>query len=220
MEITLDFLEKEEACCGGVAWFKAQKKTSLDDVVSKLAEEGKIDWANWLLCHVFSHEQKVQFAVFSAEQVIHLFEKQNPGDNRPRLAIEAAKAVLKENTQATRDAAWAAARAAYAAARYAEEATRYAAYAAGDAAWAAARAAYAAWDAADAAWDAAYAAGDAASAADASAADAAWDAAYAASAADAWDAADAGKATGDAMKLKILIYGCSLLKIDTAGWAK
>ena len=200
MEITLDFLEKEEACCDGVAWFKAQKKTSLDDVVSELAEEGKLDWANWLLCHVFSHEQKIQYAVFSAEQVLHLFEQQNPGDNRPRLAIEAAKAVLKENTQATREAARAAADAADAGGLAASRAAGDARTVARDA-----RDAWAAWSAAWAARAASRAAG----------------AASRAAARDAWAAwSAAGDAPRDAMKLKIILYGCGLLKIDTSKWER
>ena len=78
------------------------------------------------------------FAADCAEEVLYLFERERPGDDRPRKAIEAARAFARgEITDAARAAAGAAARAA-----------------AGDAAW------DAAWDAARAAaWDAA---GDAA----------------------------------------------------------
>jgi hypothetical protein len=118
------------------------------------------------------------FAADCAEQVLPIFERVRPDDDRPRAAIDAARRFARgEITRgvraaagdaaraAARDAAWdAAAAAAWAAARAA----------AGDAAWAAAAAAAgaAAWDAAgaaagaaagDAAWDAAAAAaGDAA----------------------------------------------------------
>ena len=93
------------------------------------------------------------FAADCAERVLPLFEAKRPGDDRPRKAIEAARAYANgEITAAAWAAAWAAARAA-----------------AGDAAW------DAAWDAAGAAaWDAA---GDAAWAAAGDAAGvAAWDA--------------------------------------------
>jgi hypothetical protein len=101
------------------------------------------------------------FAADCAERVLPIFEKHQPNDDRPRKAIESARAfangkVDRKALAAARAAAWAAADAAGAAAR------------------AAARAA--AWAAADAAWDAAGAA-----------ADAAWAAAWAA----AWDAAGA-----------------------------
>jgi len=116
------------------------------------------------------------FAADCAEHVLPLFEQQRPGDDRPRQAIEAARAYTRseidqQQLTAAGDAAWdAAGSAAWAAA--------------GDAAWAAARAA---------AWAAAWAAARAAAWAAARAA--AWAAAWAARAA-AW--ATAGAAAGDA----------------------
>jgi hypothetical protein len=71
-------------------------------------------------------EQRVQYAIFAAEQVIHIYEKKYPEDKRPRQAIEAAKAYLENPCAKTKAAAAAAAYAAYAAA--------YAAYAAAAAA--------------------------------------------------------------------------------------
>jgi hypothetical protein len=103
----------------------------------------------------------VSLAVYAAESVIGIFEKKHPDDKRPRQAIEAAKAWLKDPSEENRNAAgaaWAAAWAAWDAAR-------------------AAGAAGAAWAAAWAAWDAARAAARAAGAA---AGDAAGDAAWAA----------------------------------------
>ena len=68
-------------------------------------------------------EDSVELAIFSAELVIDIFEKKYPGDDRPRKAIEAAKAYLvavksgdKEAAGAAAWAAWAAAWAAWAAA--------------------------------------------------------------------------------------------------------
>jgi hypothetical protein len=91
-----------------------------------------------------------ELAIYAAELVIDIYEKQYPNDKRPREAIEAAKKVLEKDTKKNRDAADAAAdaayaaadaaRAAYAAARAAADAAR-AAYAAAYAAYAAARAA-------------------------------------------------------------------------------
>jgi hypothetical protein len=139
----------------------------------------------------------VALAVYAAEQVIGLFEKNRPGDERPRKAIDAAKTWLADPSAAAYayaddDAAAAAAAYAYAAYAYA------AAAAAAAAAYAYAAYAYAAYDAAydaaaAAAADAADAAAAAAAAADAAAAAAAAaDAAYAAAAA----AAAADRSTG------------------------
>jgi len=105
----------------------------------------------------------VELAVYAAESVIGIFEKQRPDDKRPRAAIEAAKAWLKdpsEKTRAAARAAWAASDAASAArdaaraAASAASAARDAARAASDAAWAARDAAWAARDARDAERDA------------------------------------------------------------------
>jgi hypothetical protein len=108
-------------------------------------------------------EDSVSLAIFAAELVIDIYEKENPGNKCPRKAIDAAKKWLNNPTNKNRnaadaadaaDAAYAAANAAYAAdAAYAANA----AYAAANAADAAANAAYAAY-AADAAYAAAYAA--------------------------------------------------------------
>ena len=97
-------------------------------------------WANWLLTRVFNREQKIQYAVFAAEQAIDIYEKKYPTDKRPRAAIEAAKKCITDKSAA------AAAYAAAAAAAYAADA----AYAA--AAAAAAAAADGAADGADDKW--------------------------------------------------------------------
>ena len=90
----------------------------------------------------------VAFAIYAAEQVIKVYEDKYPNDSRPRDAIKAAKAYLKDPTKDNARAAYAADAAAYAAraayAADAAEAAAYAAYAA-YAAEAAARAAYAAY---------------------------------------------------------------------------
>ncbi len=150
-------------------------------------QKDKEAWTEMRIVKVWEWTKKdsVEIAIFAAEQVIEIYEKKYPDDKRPREAINAAKAWLKNPTDAAARAARAAADAAGAAA-YAAYAAAYAAYAAADAARAAAYAAYAAADAA-------YAAADAARAA-AGAARAAADAAYAAEAAAAAYAAYAAAA--------------------------
>ena len=89
-------------------------------------------------------KQYVAYAIFAAEQVIDIYEKQYPIDDRPRMAIEAAKKVLKRDTKKNRAHAAYAAYAAYAACAHAAHAAN-AANAAADAAYADAYAAYAAY---------------------------------------------------------------------------
>jgi len=151
----------------------------------------------------------VKLAVYAAELVIDIYEKQYPNDKRPRNAIEAAKKYLKKPTKANAYAADAAANAAYAAANAAyatynayaasnatANATANATIYAADAAYAAANAAYAAYAATNAATNATNAATHAA--------------AYAATYAT--DATDATYAANDALTKKINAYMLKLAK--------
>ena len=119
MKITNEWLEEKRACSQGVEWFKAQKKTDAFKVLNALIKEGKLDWANWTIVRVMTRPQYLAYAIYAAEQVIDIYEKKYPNNDKPRKAIEAAKAVLANDTKGTRDAAAAAdgAYAAYAAAR-------------------------------------------------------------------------------------------------------
>ena len=195
MQITKQWLKEKNACTEGFGWFVAKKydEISLTELTEALIADKKFNWSMWVLRNALDKIALVKMAVFAAEQVIDLYEKKYPTDDRPRKAIDAAKAYIAQPSANAAHAAYAAANAAYAAA-HAAYAAANAAYAAADAAYAAAHAAYAAANAADAAYAAAHAA-DAANAAYAAA-----DAAYA--------AADAAYA---AMKTKILRYGATLI---------
>ena len=187
MKITEEWLSKCAACSSGVLWFSGFGKSDSIGVMEGLLSESKLDWANWLIVRLLNRKDKIRYAIFAAEQVISIFEKKCPEDKRPRLAIEAAKAVIENDTKETRAAACAA----YAAANTA-------ALAAGDAAYAAANTAACA---ANTAAYVAYAAAAAMAAAWASWAAAAYAAAWA-----------AGAAAGDEMKEKIVRYGLELHK--------
>jgi hypothetical protein len=132
---------------------------------SDLSESDKECWSEMRIVEAWdwTKEDSIALAIYAAELVIEIYEKQYPNGNKPRQAIEAAKNYLAKPTEENRAAADAAADAAAGAAGAA-------AYAAADAAARAARAAaYAAAGAA--AYAAAYAAAGAAAYAAASAAD-------------------------------------------------
>jgi len=170
MIIDREKLEELDACKEAIVFFK-RHYTSADEVallrdVVQYKEEvereyGKDiwNWCYWLIAHTLDHVSSVRFSVYAAELVLHIYEDRHPRDQRPRKAIEAAKAWI-ENPKAAGAAAKAAKAAGAAAdATYATYAAAYAyaAYAA-NAAYAAAGAAayayaYAAW-----ATEAAYAA--------------------------------------------------------------
>ena len=128
MKITKEWLKEKSACMAGQKWFLDQEETDGVNVVRKLVRVGKLDWANWLVVRIMTYKQYVSYAVYSAEQVIDLYEKKYPGDDRPRRAIEAAKICInnptQENKYAAARAADAATYATCAAARAADAATR------------------------------------------------------------------------------------------------
>lgn len=143
------------------------------EVLAKVEVRGKSDlqhdkqcWSEMRIIDawIWKREDSVRLAIYAAELVIDIFEKEYPKDKRPRKAIDAAKKWLKEKTTATRTARAAAA----SAAAWAAWATSDAA--AASAAAAAARAAAATSDvAARAAWATSDVAARAAAASDAAA---------------------------------------------------
>lgn len=90
MNITKEWLKEKGACSAGAEWFLKQKETDGVNVVKKLIKENQLDWANWLIVRIMDYKQYVSYAVYAAEQVIDIYEKKYPGDDRPRKAIEAA----------------------------------------------------------------------------------------------------------------------------------
>jgi hypothetical protein len=233
--VTVNFLKSISACHDAVEEFKSRTNGEVEAVklLRLLIKDEKYQWANWLIVRVMSRPQYLAYAVFAAEQVLDIFEKKYPEDKRPRMAIEAAKKVVMDDTTANREAAGEAAREAAREAAWAAWASRAAgaAWAAGasraagaawaaweaagaareaarEAAWAsrAAGAAWAAWEAAGAARESAWAAGEAAGAAWEVAGEAAW---------AAWEAArEAAWAAWDKMMIKILKNGIKILKED------
>jgi hypothetical protein len=194
--VTVNFLKSISACHDAVEEFKSRTNGEVEAVklLRLLIKDEKYQWANWLIVRVMSRPQYLAYAVFAAEQVLDIFEKKYPEDKRPRMAIEAAKKVVMDDTTANREAAGEAAR----------EASRAAGEAARESAWAAGEAAWAAWASREAAWAAwaSRAAGEAAR-------ESAWAAREAA-----WAAWAAGEAAWDKMMIKILKNGIKILKED------
>ena len=111
------------------------------EILCKVEVKGKSDidddkqcWSEMRIekAYVWKKEDSVALAIYAAELVIDIFEKEVPKDKRPRKAIEAAKKWLKSPTEKNRAAAYTAAYAAANAAAYAANAANatYAAYAA------------------------------------------------------------------------------------------
>lgn len=141
------------------------------EVFAKVEVKGQSDthndkecWSEMRIVQAWKWREKdcISFAVYAAEQVIDIFEKKYPKDNRPRKAIEAVKKYLKnpskKNKEAVYNAASYAANAACAAhATCAADAATYATYVATYATYAATNTTRAATNATYAAANATYA---------------------------------------------------------------
>ena len=158
--ITKEWLASYSACEDGYAWACTVLGEGLT-LKEFLPLFNRADWMLWTLKRAGSLTDKmvsVRIAIKCAEAVIDIYEKKYPNDSRPRKAIEAAVAYIKDPSEENRKSAYTAAYAAYAAA-YADaySASAYAAYTAAYAAYSASASAYAAYTDADAYSASAYA---------------------------------------------------------------
>ena len=145
--ITVEWLQSKGACEESIKAWHGETDHDTFATLNRLVVKNP-EWGHWLICRIMNKNQSVQYAIFAAEQVIDIYEGKYPNDKRPRNAIEAAKAYLKNPSKKTKayaaDAGYAATYAAgygagyavtYAAAAaiYAADAAGYAAgaYAAG-----------------------------------------------------------------------------------------
>src|SRR3990167_6892737 len=105
MNISKDWLFEQDACIDGIDWFAAQTETDGLTVVKKLMVKEKLTWANWLIARLMTYKQYVSYAVYAAEQVIDICERQYLNDDRPRKAIEAAKKCIENPSEENKRAA-------------------------------------------------------------------------------------------------------------------
>ena len=143
MLITEKWLNDQNACGGGIQWWKSLNTGKPEDIFRAAQTEEEFDYCVWMVKYTFNKKQAVEFSIFCAEKVLHFWEEKYPENDSPARAIEAAKKYLKRPCKETKDAAKdaanasAAAAAAYAASAAAAEAAVNAAGAAGAAAYAA-----------------------------------------------------------------------------------
>ena len=141
MKTTINKIKTLNPCASGYHNLFNQLGTDFDkdaefELSSLVGGKNTINDITWLLGKTDNKRALVEFAVFSAELVLPIYEKMNDS-KAPRETIELVKKWLNDESSVTkqelRDAAYAAAAA-------------YAAYAAAAAAYAAAAAAYADYD--------------------------------------------------------------------------
>ena len=107
MSEVIDFCKTHGACSEGAKW-AAQYKTLAE--VWANCQRG--DWMIWMLRKRVDVPQTtlVRLACECAEHVLHVYESKHPNDDRPRRAIEAARAWANDPSEANKTlAAYAAA---------------------------------------------------------------------------------------------------------------
>jgi len=106
MKMTKENLLALDPCAEGLQFAKAFRFNF--PMIWNVCERG--DWLIWLLRKINQLDKPtaVTIAIACAERVLPAFEKKFPSDSRPRKAIEAAQAWLKNPSQKTDDDAYAA----------------------------------------------------------------------------------------------------------------
>ena len=126
MKIDRKWLKTHDACADGKEFFLSEGITDAVAGIENLLAKGHANWANWLVARCLSRKGAIAYAIHAAESVLMIFEGEYPKDDRPRKAIEAAKAVLLDDSPENREKAASAAHSA------AESAAYSAAYSAAD----------------------------------------------------------------------------------------
>ena len=129
-KITMSFLQSIHACSDGLEyWEEKNKPTDMFKLIKQCMKDDHFDYANWLIVRCMDSDQYIRYAIYSAKQELPSFETVYPDDKRVRHAINAARAVLRNNTEETRSAAelaesavWSAAKSAWLARSAAESA--------------------------------------------------------------------------------------------------
>ena len=89
MKITADYLKQLNACPEAVIYTSKLPEMELVDLIKFFQADpnpsldNKFNWISWLLVSLMTKEQRLKYAIFSAQQVIPIFEKQYPNDTRP-----------------------------------------------------------------------------------------------------------------------------------------
>lgn len=99
--ITVRYLKTIGACNESIDalsnYLKKEEIKSLNvEECFKLLYKENLNWANWLITKILKKVDVIKYAIYAADQVIEIFEKEYPNDDRPRKAIEAAKKILKK----------------------------------------------------------------------------------------------------------------------------
>jgi hypothetical protein len=102
MNMTVAKLTKLKACLEGIQYFKEHKFKTVEQAITEILKTNhslRFSWSFWLIDRSLFKMNSIRYTTYAAEQIIDIFEKKYPEDNRPREAIQAAKRYLKNPTE-------------------------------------------------------------------------------------------------------------------------
>ena len=77
MKITLQWLDKKQACGDAIKLFQQQNETDSEKILQILIDQKKYSWANWLIVRLMNYRQHISYADFLSEQVIDSVDAEN-----------------------------------------------------------------------------------------------------------------------------------------------
>jgi len=104
MKIDADFWAKWNPFSEMAAWVNAQNIRDGAELVELLIAHD-LDWSNWLIARMLKDKQRIRYAIYAAEQVVHLTASDEELHRLSVACINAAKAVLENDTPETREGA-------------------------------------------------------------------------------------------------------------------
>ena len=109
MKITKAWIEKWEPCSEAVDWLHEQDTKDVFELIRRLRRSDINDkylWLFWAISRLLrTKRDRVRFAVYAASLALPIFEARYPSDKRPREAIAATRAWIKNPTKKNRIAA-------------------------------------------------------------------------------------------------------------------
>ena len=104
MKVTKEQIKELNPCRQGWEWYLENQEEDLLTLLLDANKSNPSD-ARWLFTRLMNKNQCMRIAVFSAREVLHIFEVKYPEDKRPRKAIEAVETYLKDPSERNRELA-------------------------------------------------------------------------------------------------------------------
>ena len=98
MKLTKKWLVNRNACAEAVRAFEDQPERDDVKIINLLMEQGRFDWANWLIVRRMKRLNYIRHGIFVVREVLGIYEKKYPENEAPRKAVEAAEKYLKSPT--------------------------------------------------------------------------------------------------------------------------